>query len=117
MIRVDNKTAAHVLQQFENIWLSQYPRPVKCIHDNGGEFIGWEFQQMLQRNGINDSPTTSRNPQGNSVCERLHQMVANILRTTTSGAVQNIQQANQAIDNALASATHATQCAVSRALG
>eukprot|EP00957_Ditylum_brightwellii_P011549 873264-Ditylum_brightwellii.AAC.1 len=43
-------------------------------------------------------------------------MVANILRTTTLGAVQNIQQDNQAIDNVLASATHATRCAVSRAL-
>eukprot|EP00957_Ditylum_brightwellii_P070105 5324713-Ditylum_brightwellii.AAC.1 len=63
---------------------------------------------MLQHNGINDSPTTSRNPQRNSVCEQLHQTVANILRTTTSGAVQNTQQANQAIDNVLASATHAT---------
>eukprot|EP00957_Ditylum_brightwellii_P118745 9056424-Ditylum_brightwellii.AAC.1 len=72
---------------------------------------------MLQRNGINDSPTTSRNTQENSVCERLHQTVANILRTTTSGAVQNMEQANQTIDNALVAATHATQCAVSRALG
>eukprot|EP00957_Ditylum_brightwellii_P202557 15330669-Ditylum_brightwellii.AAC.1 len=63
---------------------------------------------MLQRNEINDSPTTSRNPQGNSVCEWLHQMVADILRITTLGAMQNIQQANQAIDNVLASATHAT---------
>eukprot|EP00957_Ditylum_brightwellii_P020362 1536589-Ditylum_brightwellii.AAC.1 len=72
---------------------------------------------MLQCNGINDSTTTSRNLQGNSVCERLHQTAANILRTTTLGALQSIQQANQAIDNALASATHATQCTVSRALG
>eukprot|EP00957_Ditylum_brightwellii_P018187 1370688-Ditylum_brightwellii.AAC.1 len=72
---------------------------------------------MLQRNGINDSPTTSRNPQENSVCEWLHQTVANTLQTTTSGAMQNMEQANQAIDNALAAATHATQCAVSRALG
>eukprot|EP00957_Ditylum_brightwellii_P021515 1622349-Ditylum_brightwellii.AAC.1 len=30
------------------------------------------------------------------------------VQTTNSGAVQNIQQANQSIDNALASATHAT---------
>ena len=48
MIRLERKTASHVSQQFANVWLSRYPRPNKCIHDNGGEFIGWEFQQLLQ---------------------------------------------------------------------
>eukprot|EP00957_Ditylum_brightwellii_P134508 10254432-Ditylum_brightwellii.AAC.1 len=65
--------AAHVVQQFENVWLARYPRPGKCIHDNGGEFIGAAFQEMLQRMGVEDAPTTSRNPQANSVCKRLHQ--------------------------------------------
>ena len=84
MIRLENKTSNHVAQQFENCWLNQYPRPNKCIHDKGGEFIGPEFQSLLARADITDSPTTSRNPQANSVCERLHQTVANILRTTVT---------------------------------
>eukprot|EP00957_Ditylum_brightwellii_P049897 3782540-Ditylum_brightwellii.AAC.1 len=36
IIRVENKTAEHVAQQYENCWLPHYPCPVKCIHDNGG---------------------------------------------------------------------------------
>lgn len=47
LIRVNNKTAYHVAEQFENVWLSRYPRPNRCIHDNGGEFVGWEFQELL----------------------------------------------------------------------
>ena len=70
LIRVDNKTSLHVSQQFQNAWLSRYPWPRRCVHDNGGEFTGMEFQTMLQRTAISDRPTTSRNPQSNAICER-----------------------------------------------
>eukprot|EP00957_Ditylum_brightwellii_P144763 11026606-Ditylum_brightwellii.AAC.1 len=72
---------------------------------------------MLQRNGIKDAPTTSRNPQANSVCKSLHLMVANILRATTNGQANNMQQAVNAVDDALVTAMHATRCSVSRSLG
>lgn len=69
LVHINNKTSHHIAEQFENCWLSRYPRPNRCIHDNGGEFVGWEFQQLLQRAGIVDAPTTSRNPQANAICE------------------------------------------------
>ena len=47
----------------------------------GVEFIGWEFQNKLTQCRIEDKPTTSRNPKGNEVCERLHQTATNVLRT------------------------------------
>ena len=94
LIRINNKTSKHVTEQFENVWLARYPRPNKCVHDNGGEFIGFEFQQALQRAGVIDSPTTSRKPQANPVCERLHQTIANILRSTLKqNAPNNVIQA------------------------
>ena len=37
--RINDKTSSHVSQMFNNIWLSCYPRPMYCVHDNGGEFI------------------------------------------------------------------------------
>ena len=82
------------------------------------EFIGVEFQQVLQRAGVEDVATTSRNPQANAVCERLHQTVANILRTTLK-RYQPItaNQAEQLIDNALAAAMHATRCSYTRSIG
>lgn len=118
MIRIQNKTAAHISQKFEECWLNRYPRPNVCIHDRGGEFVGWEFQNKLQQCGVKDKPTTSRNPQANSVCERLHQTVANILRTILAERPpRNLQQAEAAMDEALSTATHVTRCAVSRSLG
>jgi hypothetical protein len=45
--------------QFENNWLAQYPRPLRCIPDAGGEFTGGSFQDILVENGITDAPTTT----------------------------------------------------------
>eukprot|EP00978_Attheya_sp_CCMP212_P008354 scaffold19697_cov30-Attheya_sp.AAC.1 len=69
LIRIDGKTAAHIGAKFEQGWLSRYPRPMQCIHNNGGEFTGEHFQLQLQTNGIKDVPTTVKNPQANSICE------------------------------------------------
>jgi transposase InsO family protein len=118
LVRIDNKTSHHIATQFENSWLSRYPRPNRCVHDNGGEFIGWEFQRLLQQVGIKDVATTSRNPQANAVCERMHQTVGNILRTLLHvNRPQNAQAAAQLVDEALATAMHAMRCAASRTLG
>eukprot|EP00957_Ditylum_brightwellii_P146435 11149651-Ditylum_brightwellii.AAC.1 len=117
IIRVDNNTSEHVAQRFENSLLARYPQPVKCIHNNGGEFIGGAFQQMLQQHGIKDASTTSCNSQANSVCERLHLTVANILRASTNNVAVNMQQMQKAVDDALATAMYARRCTVSRLLG
>ena len=42
--RIKNKTSAHVATKFYEMWLNRYPRPLRCIHDNGSEFISQEFQ-------------------------------------------------------------------------
>ena len=47
IIRINNKSSSHIAEQFANCWLSRYPRANRCIHDNGGEFIGHEFQRLL----------------------------------------------------------------------
>ena len=36
---------------------------------------------MLERHGIKHSTTSARNPQGNSIIERIHQVLTNTLRT------------------------------------
>ena len=47
MIQIQNKTATHISQKFEECWLNRYPRPNVCINDTRGEFVGWEFQNKL----------------------------------------------------------------------
>ena len=73
VIPVDNAKSKIVANAFEDGKLSRYPRPRKCIHDNGNEFLGPEFMEMLAKNNIQSVPTTIKNPQSNAVVERLHQ--------------------------------------------
>ena len=107
---MENKTSEHVASQFEHVWLHRYPRPVYCIYDAGGEFTGYAFQQLLRRWAIHPRPTSVKNPQSNAVCERMHQTVANIIRTLTlSNPPRNIQQARAAVVHALSVAQHAVR--------
>ena len=110
LVRLQNKTSAHVALQFENTWLSRYPLPMHCIYDQGGEFIGFEFQRMLQRRNIKKHPTGVRSPQANAICERMHQVVGNALRVlATLHPPDGIEDANTLIDTALANAVYATR--------
>ena len=38
------KTAQACVDAFESGWLAHYPHPARCIHDQGSEFLGAEFQ-------------------------------------------------------------------------
>ena len=117
LVRINNKTAAHVGMRFENEWLARYPRPMRCVHDNGTEFTGGDFQRILTLNGIKDVATTSKNPQANAVCERMHQTVTNILRPLLHAHFpQNVQAATDIIDTALATASHASRSSIHRTL-
>ena len=117
--RISRKTSDEITRKFSQCWLSRYPWPERCIHDNGGEFTGWEFQELLQNANIADVPTSSYNPTANSVCERMHQTMGNILRTLLHGRnpPQNLGQANELIDEALAICQHALRSSVHTTLG
>ena len=109
---------SHVTEQFKNSWLSRYPRPNRCVYDNGKEFIGSNFLRLLAQMGIKDVCTAVRNPQSNAICERMHQTIRDILRVVLhTNPPQNMDDANQVMDNALATAMHATRCAVSTPIG
>ena len=112
-IRISNKTSEHITEQFENCWLSRYPCPIKCIHDNGGEFIRWNFQEMLTRSGIRSKPTSVKNPQSNAMCELMHKTIADICRNIVKDHPPvHRHKAEQKIDNALLTCVHALRCAV-----
>jgi transposase InsO family protein len=82
----------------------------KTDYDQGGEFTGWAFQDMLERHFIQRCPTTAKNPQANAICEQMHQSVGNslrVLRQWTPPA--GINDANMLVDTALANAIYATR--------
>ncbi|POM81556.1 Retrovirus Polyprotein [Phytophthora palmivora] len=43
------KAASLALDEF---WFCRYPRPLRVIHDQGKEFVGKEFQEMLESYGV-----------------------------------------------------------------
>ncbi len=118
LIRIDNKTAKHIPDKFTQRCLCRYPRPVQCLHDKGGEFIGQNFQWLLEIFSIKNVCSTSKNPQSNAICERMHQTVNNVLRTLVhTNPPQNLTQARDIIDDALATGMHTMLTTVATTLG
>ena len=118
LVRIDNKTSAHISKKFSENWLARYPWPQRCVHDNGGEFTGYEFQRLLEKTQIKDVPTSSKNPQANAICERMHQTVGNVLRTLLHvNPPSTTGQAKELIDEALSTAMHAMRSCIHTTLG
>lgn len=117
LIRINNRTAAHVAKKFADEWLSRYPRPDRCVHDPGPEFMGMAFVNMLYQNGITNAPTTAKNPQANAICECMHQAVGNSLRAMTHAhPPEGLQQAIDIVDTCLANAAYATRTVIHHTL-
>jgi hypothetical protein len=110
IVRLFNRTSAHAATVFTNTWLARYPKPTTCIYDQGSEFIGWAFQNMLEQYDIQRRPTTVKNPQANAICERMHQAVGNSLRVLRQWTPPNhLDDAHLLVDTALANAMYATR--------
>ena len=78
----DDKRSITVANIAEQEWFARYPWPTQVTFDRGSEFIGKDFQDMIQKDyGITARPITVRNPQANAIVERVHQVIGNIIRT------------------------------------
>ena len=51
------------------------------VHDNGGEFNGFEFREMMSSYAIIAKTETVNNSRANSVAERVHLTIADMSRT------------------------------------
>ena len=116
--QVEGTAAKAAAQAFETGWLFRYPRPVRLIHDQGTEFMGEGFQALLRQWGIRNAPIGVRNPQANAVCERMHQVVGNVLRTIIhTNPPQTTEQARAMVDYALQTAAYAIRATTHRTMG
>ena len=79
VIPIENKKSKNIAFLVDSEWFCRYPRPLICIHDNGTEFTGEEFQEMLDSYGVQSKPTTVKNPRGNAMHERTHLLIAEML--------------------------------------
>ncbi len=117
-IQLDNKTAKHIRDKLAQSWLCWYPCPVQCLCDKAGEFVRQNFQWLLEIFSIEEVCSTSKNLPSNAICERVHHIVNNVLRTLVhTNPPQNMTQARDIIDDALATAMHATQTTIATILG
>ena len=81
--KYDDKQTATITNLVEQTWLCRCPRPKITKYDRGNEFLGHTFKNDLVENeyGIKAKSATTANPQANSILERIHQAIANIVRT------------------------------------
>jgi hypothetical protein len=86
MREIPNKDSNTIANIVEQAWLTRYPWPTQVVFDRGKEFMG-EFAKMVQGDyGVTRKPTTTRNPQANSIIERIHQTIGNMIRTHQVGS-------------------------------
>ena len=69
-------------------WLTRYPRPQRVQFDNGSEFK-LHFKALCKEYGIKGRPTSSKNPQANSIVERLNGKINSMVRALNLDA-QNL---------------------------
>jgi hypothetical protein len=74
-------TAEEVIERLKDYWLCRYPRPHQILSDNGTQFTSKEFADLLTQYDVLHITTTTYNPTGNSVVERIHGTLGNALRT------------------------------------
>ena len=114
---IDTKSSDAIARKFENTWLAQYPRPARVVHDNGGKFTGYAFASLLCALNIKDISTTSKNPQSNAICERMHQTMATVLKTLLlSRPPQTPQDVLHLVDDGLATTMYSMRSTISTVL-
>ena len=70
-----------VFNQVELAWFTHNPPPNNVTVDRENKFLA-EFRGMIIKDyGITIGPITTRNPKANSILERVHQTIRNILYT------------------------------------
>ena len=81
MTAIKTKTADVIANKIEQTWLTTYPWPDKVILDQGTEFMKEVILMLEQDYRITCCPIRTQNPQANSILERAHQTIGNILCT------------------------------------
>jgi hypothetical protein len=65
---IADKNASAVMEAFNNMWLTRYPRPQYIGYDNRSEFKA-QLKQMCDNYGMKEKPSSNYHPQSNGIIE------------------------------------------------
>jgi len=77
---ISQKTTDVIANWLEFHWLSQHPWPTEIAMDKGSEFAAEACDTLKNEYGFVRKIITSRNPQSNSIIERCHKTLNNMIR-------------------------------------
>ena len=79
--QIDTKRADYIANYLEFHWLTRYPWPTEVVMDRGKEFCAEVSAAIKEEYGLSRKLITTRNPQANSIVERVHKTVHNMIAT------------------------------------
>jgi hypothetical protein len=96
-----DKSSDQISRLVNKIWLCRYPICRYLLYNNGSEFK-LHFETLYDLYGIKRKPTMIRNPQVNVICEHVHQVLGNMMRTSQLDMADSVHPADidTFIDNA-----------------
>jgi len=81
IVDIGQKTADVIANWLEIHWLSRYPWPTEITIDKASEFAAEVRDTLKNKYGFVRKIITSRNPQLNSIIERCHKTLHNMIRS------------------------------------
>jgi hypothetical protein len=88
-----DKSSDRIARLVNKIWLCRYPCCRYLIYDNGLEFK-LHFETLCDSYGIKRKPITIKNPQANAICERVHQVLGTMMRTSEIDMANSVEPAD-----------------------
>ena len=110
--QIDDKSSAETAQELEITWLTRYPIPQEVIADRGTEFLGECLRMLEQDYNVKRKSITTRNPQANSIVERVHQTIGNMLRTKRLHDLESFEAIRNSFAGALAGVAKAVNSTI-----
>jgi hypothetical protein len=92
IVEVPHKRADIIANLFEKTWLTRYPWPQEVVLDRGSEFMAEVIQLLRDEYGVKRKPITSRNPQANSMVERAHKTLHNLINAQIIRGTQDLDE-------------------------
>ncbi|KAG0440977.1 hypothetical protein DMUE_1380 [Dictyocoela muelleri] len=74
---INSKT---ICKSLEEMWFKQHPIPSKCLTDSGRQFKSLNFNNLMKKYRIDHIFTSTHNPTGNYIIERINREISVALR-------------------------------------